>query len=331
MTGQDGVANRASAPSVAAEARGARRLGGRRCPVCCGVDVRPSLFGGHRYAGSRYDIVRCRGCGLYLVDPLPTDELLMAVYTGPEYFDDYVTPGGGTTGYVDSFAAPDEFDDMVLREIGCRQAGGRLLDIGCAGGRFLARGRDAGYEVFGVEPNSAMAEHAARALGLDVWCGALEALPERFAPGSFDVVHLGDVLEHLRDLEGTFAQIHRLLRPRGLLVLQQPMTYNRTLFNALLRVNMWLKRDRHSTFPPLHLWEFTPRSLRRILIDRGFEILHMRTFERRPPAPADAAPASLKKRLGPLVKRASCAVSNASWLRALELGDRAFVICRKTS
>jgi 2-polyprenyl-3-methyl-5-hydroxy-6-metoxy-1,4-benzoquinol methylase len=52
--------------------------------------------------------------------------------------------------------------------------GGRLLEIGCAGGFFLDEGRKRGFEVVGIELNATMATHARTPLGLNVIQGRIE-------------------------------------------------------------------------------------------------------------------------------------------------------------
>lgn len=289
--------------------------------------MQPSVFGGYRYAGVCYDILHCVACGMLFVNPLPDPGLLASVYEAPEYFDDYVVPGSNATGYLQGFDAPNPYDESTLVALARHRGSGRLLDIGCAAGRFLVRARERGYIVSGVEPNPQMAQHASEVLGLDVVNGTLEKLEMVFAATSFDVVHAGDVLEHVYDLDGTLGIVHRLLKDDGVFVLQQPMTYNRTLFNLFLHLNMRLKKDRYSPYPPLHLWEFTPGTLRRALTDAGFVLLELSTFEGASPPAADDA--SLRARFGRQVKRVSRALSNSAVGAAVGLGDRALVVCRK--
>ena len=298
------------------------------CPICGSAKVKPSLFGGYDYRGGYYAIVRCRACGMCFVDPMPSTDLLMEVYRGDEYFEDYVSLGSSAKGYDASTEQTNPFDERTLAALLPFRAVGRLLDVGCAGGRFLARAAAEGFEVYGVEPSAAMVLEGRTRHGLDVLEGTLADAFERFGPGSFDVVHLADVLEHLPDLSTTMKTLAALLRDGGLLVLQQPMTYHTTVFNVFLGLNMLLKRDRATAYPPLHLWEFSPASMRRVLRDHGFELVHLEMFERGP-APQAAGDVSAKKRLSAMIKRVSARVSNSRVLARFELGDRAIVVARR--
>jgi SAM-dependent methyltransferase len=98
-------------------------------------------------------------------------------------------------------------------------ADARLLDAGCGSGRTLdelARyGRVAGVDL------SPEAVGAARRRGHeDVQVGRVEALP--FADATFDVVTCLDVVEHTPDDRATLAELRRVTRPGGLLIVTVP-------------------------------------------------------------------------------------------------------------
>jgi 2-polyprenyl-3-methyl-5-hydroxy-6-metoxy-1,4-benzoquinol methylase len=95
----------------------------------------------------------------------------------------------------------------------------RLLDAGCGSGRTLdelARyGRVSGIDL------SPEAVHAARRRGHDdVHVAAVEDLP--FADETFDVVTCLDVVEHTPDDRATLAELRRVTRPGGLLLVTVP-------------------------------------------------------------------------------------------------------------
>jgi 2-polyprenyl-6-hydroxyphenyl methylase / 3-demethylubiquinone-9 3-methyltransferase len=93
--------------------------------------------------------------------------------------------------------------------------GAVLLDVACGGG-LMAEHVPAGYRHVGVDLTLSALEHAA-AHGLQVVQGDVTALP--FADGAADVVLAGEILEHVADLKGTVAEVARVLRPGGTLVL----------------------------------------------------------------------------------------------------------------
>jgi 2-polyprenyl-3-methyl-5-hydroxy-6-metoxy-1,4-benzoquinol methylase len=109
--------------------------------------------------------------------------------------------------------------DQVLALLGVN--GKRLLDVGCGLGYFVQRAQAAGAEAYGCELSPVAVRYAQDRLGLrTVQLGALEHLGYR--RGSFDVITLWDVIEHLRDPFPVIRCAASLLRPSGVLFIQTP-------------------------------------------------------------------------------------------------------------
>lgn len=99
-------------------------------------------------------------------------------------------------------------------------ASGRLLDLGCAFG-FGTRRLAKHFTTVGIDVSSRDIRRAARADARTAYCLASgDALP--FAGAAFDAVVALDVLEHVSDEARMVAEIARVLRPGGLLVLSVP-------------------------------------------------------------------------------------------------------------
>ena len=119
--------------------------------------------------------------------------------------------------------------------------------------------RSFGWQVHGVEPNQSAADYAHRVLDLAVHAGTLEEAA--YDDDMFDVVRLWDVFEHVIDPKGTLAEIARVLKPGGLLVMSLP---NPTCLEARLFGAAWAGWDR-----PRHLHLFTPAVIDRYLAEAG--------------------------------------------------------------
>ena len=138
---------------------------------------------------------------------------------------------------------------------------GRLLDVGCGSGQFLANMRDLGWEVMGVEPDPEAARVAREKLGLEVCQGTLAE--SEFPQDSFDVVTMSHVIEHVPDPLGLLKECKGILKPGGRLVLVTP---NIESLGARVFGEFWRGWE-----PPRHLFLFSPRTLSRCVESAGLQ------------------------------------------------------------
>jgi 2-polyprenyl-6-hydroxyphenyl methylase/3-demethylubiquinone-9 3-methyltransferase len=94
--------------------------------------------------------------------------------------------------------------------------GARLLDVACGGGLLAPHLRGTGYRHVGVDL-SRPALVQAKDHGVAVVSGDVMRLP--FGDETFDVVVAGEILEHVADVPGLVAEVCRVLRPGGTLVI----------------------------------------------------------------------------------------------------------------
>ncbi len=142
---------------------------------------------------------------------------------------------------------------------------GRLLDIGCGVGNFLAAARDAGFDVTGIEFNQNAVQFAQQHYGLR---SVFPLRPEDFRAThpaeQFDVVTFFEVLEHQQDPQRFLDLARDCLTGRGFVALSVP---NR---------DRWQKGADTLDYPPNHLTRWSPRALRNFLERNGFEVLSLR-------------------------------------------------------
>ena len=179
------------------------------CPGCGGVER------SDKYVLDDYRVVRCASCRLLYNGDFPDASAVPDTFDEHYYRDvqaeafAHVDGGRGVDASVPIYTAGL---DVVEKRAGR----GRLLDVGCAFGSFLAFARGRGWDVSGVEV-SKYSSRIARSRGLDVHTGDLATYD---APaGTFDLVTLWDVIEHVREVQGTISRAARLLKPGGHLVL----------------------------------------------------------------------------------------------------------------
>lgn len=147
---------------------------------------------------------------------------------------------------------------------------GKILEVGCAHGGYVALLGWAGFEATGTEMSPWVVEFGRKNFGVRTLAGRVEdlALPA----GSFDVVVLNDVLEHLPDPVGTLTHCARLLAPGGFFVLQTP-EYKEHLAEADLRRTGDLFLKHMDGNNDEHLYLFSRRSAAVFFARLGFPVL----------------------------------------------------------
>ncbi len=131
----------------------------------------------------------------------------------------------------------------------------RVLDLGCRSGA-LTRHFLEGNTVVGLDVDSTALEKAA-ALGIEpVQANVEEPLP--FEDGSFDAVVAGELLEHLQFPDALVAEIHRVLRPDGVLVGSVPNAFR-------VQSRLRFLGGRPPEDDPTHQRMFSPAAMRKLL------------------------------------------------------------------
>lgn len=97
--------------------------------------------------------------------------------------------------------------------------GKKVLDVGCGVGMYLQAIRAFSERVYGVDIDAQRAAQARQLLPHIVVAPA-EQLP--FAQSSFDVVLLHEVIEHLEDDRRAIREAHRVLAPKGRMIIFAP-------------------------------------------------------------------------------------------------------------
>lgn len=240
-----------------------------RCPLCSTPSPGKVYPFGYSFQGRWLQAVGCASCGGIFISPQPSPEEIRLMYSR-EYFE-----GDFRCGHLGSYFKEETLERIVdpsmLDQIARIVPKGNFLEIGCAGGAFLAAARSRGYEVKGVEVSDEAAEFARKKFSLDVVTGELASAG--FPDGSFDVVFMADVLEHLPEPDTTLREINRVLKEDGLVVVICPTQTNTLFSRAGFCVYSLLNRRATVGLPPYHLFEYRPGSLRKLLRRSGFSIL----------------------------------------------------------
>jgi 2-polyprenyl-3-methyl-5-hydroxy-6-metoxy-1,4-benzoquinol methylase len=144
-----------------------------------------------------------------------------------------------------------------------------LLDVGVGNGGLAGVAMDYGYQVCGLDVHPAYAD-TVRRLGIEFLVGDFGSYD--FGQRRFDVIALGDVIEHLPDPRRVMAKTASLLNRGGLIWLSTPNYEGVWTRMVRERDAMWLEGE--------HLQLFCLRSLRRLVEDHGLTITDYRLSKR---------------------------------------------------
>jgi len=206
----------------------------------------------------RWAIARCDRCGMYFQSPPPAPDLIPSFY--PPTYSAYAEDP--TTGWM--FRMTYWLDARRIRRLIGRR--GRVLDVGCGNGAALAAMREHGdWEVHGVELDEVAAEKARRR-GLTVITGDLtsSALPL----GTFDLIRMGHVIEHVPNPLEMLRRSVDLLRPGGVVYGETPNTH---CWDFKLFRQYW-----GALHVPRHIAFFDEKNLRQALSRAGFTDILMK-------------------------------------------------------
>ncbi len=300
-------------PAGAAETRSLEH-----CLACGGRDLRPLAMVYH-FMDTRFPSAECRGCGMRFLTVQPAGATLERMYSA-EYFETDFRCGRSEAAAGDEQAFRAENDGLLDRFEPYRGRG-RLLDVGCAEGLLVKRARERGWSAEGVElSDSAVAR--GRAMGLVIHAGTLETAA--IADASQDVVYMGDVLENVPDCRATAEQVARVLAPGGHFVLRGPTTTHSIARGLALRAYGLLGKEIALREPPYHLWEFTPRSLTRLLRSVGLETVVLEQAKI-PPGRPHGRKSALQRAVLQAIDHVNLPLTR--WANVL--GDRVFVVARR--
>ena len=154
---------------------------------------------------------------------------------------------------------------------------GRLLDVGCAMGVFLALAKQRKWECFGVDLSEYAIEFAKKEFGLDCFAGPLKEA--KLPDNHFDVITLWDSIEHFERPVEELKELKRVLADDGILLLNTPNveSLTRLIVHWLYVVTGGtIKYPVEKLYHRFHLYYFSPATLTFLLDKAGFRVVEMK-------------------------------------------------------
>lgn len=241
--------------------------GPTNCPACSSFERRIV------WRGADKSYFRCSSCGLLYMTSFGSVETPLR-YSKSYFFEEYKRQYGRT--YLEDWPELTKMADSRLKRIESIAAKSlgtsrqlSLVDIGCAYGPFLARARECGHEVRGLDVSEDAVAYVRGELGVFALVGDfLDQEVTSALGGPFDALSMWYVIEHFSDLDAALRNAASLIRPGGLLALSTPSAEGASALFARNKFFTESPRDHYS------LWE--PSRVRSLLRTYGFRVERIR-------------------------------------------------------
>ncbi len=228
--------------------------------ILCGARDRKALI-----EMDSWHVYRCSSCGLGFLDPRPSEKDIAKLYS-KEYCEEHFIGGGK----LDSpeFKKRLSLETHRIRFFKGIKGKGRVLDVGCGYGYFLAACRNYGYDVQGIDISSWASQHATEKLGLPITFGLIDEV--KLPHHSFDIITMWHFLEHTSDPRKAILKARDWLKNDGVLIVDVP-NYEGT--DARKNWKEWVGWDL-----PYHLYHFTPQTVKQLLQICGFHVVKTKDY-----------------------------------------------------
>ena len=217
----------------------------RTCVLCGSTSIakRESV----EVSGAHYDLYACTACEGQWWNPFHNPGSVW--YERDERYADRNR---------DPILEPNEKHRGTIRYFG--DSTGRVLDVGCGVGNFLAYAEEKGWEGWGIDFDRDAIEAGKNSFGLDhLEVADLTEFSQQHPSLRFDLVTFFDVFEHLDDHGEFITKVRSVLSPGGSIALSMPYRHG------------WRWLMPHD-LPPRHLTRWDEGSLARFLESRGFTV-----------------------------------------------------------
>lgn len=244
------------------------------CPLHANAELKPAvnaqdwMWG----IGGRFSYSECPQCRTWVLTPRPAPQEMGAFYAG--YYSDNelkrwhkAVARRGVRVALRSMGHAREIREHAHKAGTTLPESPKVLDVGAGLGFFLVATR----QVLNAQPRGVDTSARCREFAKDVWhldVDTGELAEQHYPDDSFDLVATRNCLEHVYDPVKELAELHRVLKPGGLLEIEIPTP------RLLARVfrGFWCLLQ-----PPTHLWHFPVAALHALVRGAGFEVLATRS------------------------------------------------------
>ena len=218
-----------------------------------------------------YQVYRCTSCGLWQIDPIPSEKELEALYQDQYFkkrtkkgYDNYLSDAVRKS-IMNTFEKNLSDLNFYKYEKSLHSKERSMLEVGCAAGYLVEYFQERGWLAQGIDVANEMVE-AAKNSGVNAVTG--DFLTYEFEH-NYDLCTMWATIEHLREPKRFLEKISSLLKPGGRLYLS---TCNTGYFARKYKEN-WRFLN-----VPEHIWYFNNKNLSSMAKPFGLKPRHCFTY-----------------------------------------------------
>lgn len=225
------------------------------CPIC-GSSATNKAFDAIDHFSTKeiFTVCDCASCGFRFTNNFPSEENIGKYYDSADYISHSDSEKGIINRLYHFFRIKMLKKKIDLIASYTKDDSLRLLDVGCGTGYFVQAALDRGWHVSAIEKNKQARESAIARTGIII--GDENKLWNMEA-GSFGIVTLWHVLEHMEKLNESLEKLYEVLTYDGIMVIALP---NHHAHDAQYYKDYWAAYD-----VPRHLWHFSPDTVEKLL------------------------------------------------------------------
>ena len=231
-----------------------------KCPWCGSDKAQINLWLKDEFLSKEdFHICECLNCGLLYTMPRPSKDKIGNYYKSEDYYSHQENKKGFIPKIYECVKKVNLRHKYKLATEGLET--GNMMDIGCGVGDFIHTAEVKGWQGLGVEPSDdAKAIAKKRVKANIIRSEELEKLPD----GTFDLITMWHVLEHVDELKWQVSQLQRLVKSNGRIVIAVP---NYKSYDGQYYKEHWAAYD-----VPRHLNHFNKQTITKIFKASGLEL-----------------------------------------------------------
>ncbi len=214
---------------------------------------------------------KCLNCKFVKIFPYPNKKDLKKLYDNKSYHEKF---------YAN--LKTDEYNESVKYLKKFLKVKAKLLDYGSGGGNFIKEINET-HECYGVEYNPETIKQLKKKFKNVIFLNNNQFNNKKYN-NFFDVIHLGDVLEHVIDPDNLIMNLHKKIKKKGLLYLEGPIERNLSLINFSIlifgNIKKFLSLNYKNNFKPYHLFFCNSHNQLLMIKNRNkFKIIDYKIYE----------------------------------------------------